>query len=349
MFGGRDMAFLRKLFIFLALLIGILFAVSFFLPKAAHVERSTVIDTSPEKLFNYLNNTSNFNQWSPWFEMEPDAKYEITGPESGVGGILAWHGDKTGKGTQEIIESNPYSDIKLKLVFDGQAPAYANYKLEPVMAGTKITWNFDTSLNGPIEKYLGLMMDSIIGGMYEKGLDNLKTKVEALPDPEPIQEIADKVQQPEEVMVEAQNLIYLANKADMDGEKISKALAESYGKLVTFMAEKQLNFAGAPLAITTGGSPEEGFWAFEAALPVDLPMETDDSSEIQFKLSYSGKAVKLVHIGSYMSMGKSYEKLAQYVAENNLEPNGNIWEQYVSDPAVTAEKDLITHLYFPVK
>ncbi|NVJ67388.1 MAG: SRPBCC family protein [Gammaproteobacteria bacterium] len=349
------MAVLRKILLILAILVAILLVVSFFLPKEAHVERTKVINASQEKVFNYLNTSENFNQWSPWFELEPDAKYEFSGAETGVGGKLAWEGEKTGKGTQEIIESNPLSDIKLKLNFDGQPTAYANYKLEPVDGGTKVTWGFDTPLEGPIAKYLGLMMDSFIGDMYDKGLSNLKAKVEALPDletvivEEPEVPIEEQSHAPEIVTVNADNIIYLANRSDMDGDKISQALAESYGKLVAFMAENSLNFAGAPIAITTGGSPEEGFWAFEAALPVDFAVEVAEDSDIQFKQSYAGRAVKLVHIGSYMSISSSYEKLGQFVAENGLEMNGNVWEQYVSDPEITPENELITHLYFPIK
>ncbi len=335
---------------FFAIVIGILFVVSFFLPKEATINRSTVIKSSSAQVFDYLNKAKNFNEWSPWFELEPEGKYEFSGPEIGVGGKLSWEGEKTGKGTQEIIESNPYQNIQLKLIFDGQPPAYAAYELAPVDDGTKVTWSFKVDLNGPIDKYMGLMIDSFVGDMYEAGLKNLKAKVESLPkQAEQAMQENSIVQKPEVVTVDAQALLYVSNKVDFDADKISQAMAQDYAKLVGFMAEKQLNFAGPPLAITIGGSPEEGFWAFEAAMPIDIPAEVDDSSEIKFKQSYSGKAVKLVHIGSYMSMSSSYEKLAKYVMDNGLEMNGNVWEQYISDPGVTAEKDLITHLYFPVK
>ncbi len=343
----------------IAVLILLLFMASFFLPKEAHVERSALINSSQAKLFDYLNTTKNFNQWSPWFEMDPNGDYKFSGPEMGVGGILAWDGEKTGKGTQEIVESNPYQNIKLKLIFDGQPPAYASYKLEPVEGGTKVTWGFDTSLNGPVEKYMGLMMDSFVGDMYDKGLDNLKAKVEAMPDGVSMIEAnlsnkseqvrTNDMYQPEVIEVEPFDIAYIASRADFDGDLISKELAASYGKIIGLMTKNGINFAGSPLAITTGGSPEEGFWAFEAALPVDKVIVTDEGDEIQFKKTYGGKAVKLVHKGPYMDMASSYKKLAEFVYGNNLVPNGNVWEQYVSDPGNTPEEELMTHLFFPVK
>lgn len=175
------MEILRKILMVLAALILLLFVASFFLPKQAKVERSILIEMPAEQLFNYLNTTKNFNDWSPWFEMEPDGDYEFTGAETGVGGTLSWEGKKTGKGTQKIIESVPNSYIKLELVFDGQPPAYAHYQIEEVDGGSRMTWGFETALSGPMEKYLGLMMDAFIGDMYEKGLNNLKAKVETMP------------------------------------------------------------------------------------------------------------------------------------------------------------------------
>ncbi len=348
--GDLSMAMLRKIMMVLAVIILLLFIGSFFLPKEATVERSTVINANTDKVFNYLNSMKNFNDWSPWFEMDPDGKYEFSGADVGVTSKFTWDGENTGKGSQEIIESNPNSEIKLKLIFDGQPPSAVSYKLEPVEDGTKMTWSFNTALNGPLDKYMGLMLDSFLGDMYEKGLSNLKNKVEALPEPAVVhKEKPTTAGHPQIVDVDSQHLIYMANKADFDGDLISNALAESYGAMIAFMAEKEINFAGAPLAITTGGSPEEGFWAFEAALPVDIPVEVKTDNAIQFKLSYSGRAVKVVHTGAYMDMANSYEKAQSYIVNNQLEINGNPWEQYVSDPSVTPESELITHVYFPIK
>lgn len=350
------MAFLRKVLLVLAILIAVLFAASFFLPKEAEVERSTVIDVKKEVLFDYLNSMKNFNDWSPWFEMDPNGKYEFSGPEYGVGSKFSWESDKTGIGTQEIIASNPYNDITLKLVFDGQPPSEASYHLSTDGDKTKMTWKFKTGLNGPMEKYLGLMMDSFIGDMYEKGLANLKSKAESLPKEVLVakstenqsNEVIDMFE-PELIEVEPYNIAYIANRADFDKDKISQALTESYGKVVGHMMQNGIGFAGSPLAITTAGSPEEGFWAFEAAIPVDKTLESKDGDEIKFKQTYGGRVVKLVHKGDYMSMPSSYKKLAEYVYGNNLEPNGDIWEQYISDPGNTPQDELITHLFFPVK
>ncbi len=45
----------------------------------------------------------------------------------------------------------------------------------------------------------------------------------------------------------------------------------------------------------------------------------------------------------------TYEKLFAYAAAHGLEQAGPSWDQYVSDPGKTAEPDLITHIYMPVR
>ena len=41
-------------------------------------------------------------------------------------------------------------------------------------------WGFDVELSrNPIERYFGLMFDSMIGADYERGLENLKKLVES--------------------------------------------------------------------------------------------------------------------------------------------------------------------------
>ncbi len=51
----------------------------------------------------------------------------------------------------------------------------------PTATGTDVTWEMDGGVSGGVGKYFGVMMDSMVGPMFEKGLDNLKAAAEALP------------------------------------------------------------------------------------------------------------------------------------------------------------------------
>ena len=51
-----------------------------------------LIQAPPQVVFGYINDYRKFNQWSPWFERDPEAKYEYSGP-TGVGSKMHWESE----------------------------------------------------------------------------------------------------------------------------------------------------------------------------------------------------------------------------------------------------------------
>nr|WP_298124914.1 SRPBCC family protein [uncultured Pseudoxanthomonas sp.] len=149
------------------------------LPATTHVERSVVIERSPEQVFATLNSFERFSAWSPWAEYDPQAKYTFEGPASGVGARMRWSGNRSvGSGSQEITISEPHRRVVVALDFDG-SQAQAAYLLEPEGHGTRLTWAFDTEHGmNPFKRWLGLLFDRMIGADYEKGLGKLKSLLE---------------------------------------------------------------------------------------------------------------------------------------------------------------------------
>lgn len=73
-------------------------------PDEFRYERSAVIDASPAKIFPLINNLHQWESWSPWAKMDPDAKSEFAGPDAGEGASMAWDGNMAvGKGRMTII------------------------------------------------------------------------------------------------------------------------------------------------------------------------------------------------------------------------------------------------------
>ena len=93
---------------------------------------------------------------------------------------MAWSSDEFESGTQEIVESQPNSFVKVKLDFGDMGTANASYQLRPDGAGTKVVWIFETDTgNNPVKRWMGLMFDRWVGKDYEMGLEKLKEVVEA--------------------------------------------------------------------------------------------------------------------------------------------------------------------------
>lgn len=140
---------LKSILKYLSLLIVVLIAVAYILPGSVKVERATVIDAAPDKVFALVNGFESFNSWSPWYERDPDGEYRIEGPEQGVGARMTWASDKpdVGQGSQEIVESVPGKLVRTKLDFGDMGDANAFFEIEPSGDNqTHLVWGFDTDL-----------------------------------------------------------------------------------------------------------------------------------------------------------------------------------------------------------
>lgn len=164
-----------------AVLIVALFGIAFLLPDAVHVERSIRIDAAPAAVHATVNSFEKFDRWSPWAELDPDMKIELSGPPSGIGARYTWHGNaEAGSGHQEIVESTPDTMVKIRLDFDGfDQPSTSTLSIVPDGSGSAVTWAFDSSVGSdPTHRYFGLLMKKYVGDDYAQGLAKLKTLVE---------------------------------------------------------------------------------------------------------------------------------------------------------------------------
>lgn len=167
-------------FVLVIILIVVLFTLV--QPKEGHVERSVVIDAPVTVVFAEVNSFKNFNNWSPWAKMDPDAHYTYEGPEAGVGAKMLWDGRSSGKGALWIEESAANQRVKTGMTFeDLNNTFYGEYILQPEGPGTKVTWTCDGTNEGFSGKLMWLFMKGALGTQYEEGLTDLKHMLEKKP------------------------------------------------------------------------------------------------------------------------------------------------------------------------
>lgn len=175
------MTWFMRVLVFVLVVMAVFFGVAYFLPDAAHVERSIEIAAPPEAVFPHLVDYHKWRAWSPWADRDPDMLISYEGPPSGVGSVMHWRSEDrgVGSGAQEMtaVESNRL--VRSHLYFGGQGEADAFLKLEPSDNGCVVTWGFDANLGrNPLARYAGLTLDPLIGSAYERGLAKLKAVVE---------------------------------------------------------------------------------------------------------------------------------------------------------------------------
>lgn len=176
------MKMVRGLFISLIVLVLLVGLVGFFLPAEAHVERQIDIAAPATEVYDVITDFRQFNEWSPWADLDPDATYKITGGERDVGSKFEWFSDKpeVGNGSQTITELDANRRMAMRLEFEGQAPADSVFTLTPTASGTTVVWGLDTNLGAnPFMHYFSLFLDRLVGPSFDKGLTQLKDYVES--------------------------------------------------------------------------------------------------------------------------------------------------------------------------
>lgn len=332
---------LRYLVLALMFLLLVVVVIGFFLPSKVRMERSIDIKRGTDTIFQVINSLNNFNKWSPWFGKDTNAQYTLSGSSAGVGSKLAWQGNKNvGTGSNEIIESLQNQSIKMRMFFgkDDQ-PAFATISLKPNGETTNVTWAFENDFGYNVFfRYFGLVLEDMIAPDYEKGLNNLKIYVESLP-------LYDY--SAVSIVTTTPDKVYTIESNVASQQDISSAIGAAYAKIMVFISANNVNMTGSPKIITLDYSGDS--FHFKAAIPVGNNEVIDKNKLIMGELMYAGKAVKIIHKGSYQNFKKSYDVLFAYLTQNQLEKNGNPWEDFVTDPGKLAEEDLITHLYQPIK
>jgi len=152
-----------------------------------HLERSITINAPVEKVFKVVNDFSYTKDWSPWFQIDPDTKYEYSENTVGVGAKYTWasEDENVGTGEQEIIEVKENELVHTSMAFGGMTGIYyASFILHKTDDNTtELTWTYEGTADAVMEKFfIDYLAESILGGMYDQGVVSLKKFIEEMPD-----------------------------------------------------------------------------------------------------------------------------------------------------------------------
>ncbi|MGY4535182.1 uncharacterized protein YndB with AHSA1/START domain [Pseudomonas sp. TE3786] len=151
-------------------------------PDTFHVQRSRSIAAPMATVFAQVNDFHLWQQWSPWAKLDPQMQVTYSGPNSGVGAVQSWVGNKqVGQGSSTIVESRPNELIRMKLQFLKPFAANNDVAFTFVPEGDKVrvTW----AMSGPknlLMKALHMVMDmdKMCGQAFEQGLAQLEAQAQ---------------------------------------------------------------------------------------------------------------------------------------------------------------------------
>jgi effector-binding domain-containing protein len=337
------MSFSRKLAIAVGGSCFCFFAVGVFLPSLSRVEREIVIDAHRATVFALLNDFHQIGKWSHWLDGDPNVHLEVTGPPRGTGASIGWDGNIIGKGTQTIIASEALEQVVIKRTLQDLGVIESSFHLSEAESGTSVLWRYENDFGLNIfGRYYALLLDGIVGPKYESSLASLKAMAESLP-PADFSDL-----EVEQILVAPTEIAYIATSSEPLAAAISEAMGKAYFSILSFIDEYGLQEAGAPLSISRAFIGSE--LRFDVGIPVRGTVKNTlgSQNEVQLGRTYGGSVIRAKHSGSYLQLGRTHNKIAAYLAAYGIERNGDAWESYVSDPTRTAERELVTYIFYPI-
>lgn len=164
-----------------ALAFAILVAIAATRPGHFKVARSLVIDAPPQDIYPLIADLRTMNTWNPFDRQDPSIKGSYSGSDSGVGAKYAFESAKAGTGFIEITEATPSSRIAMRLMMSKPITCdnRVEFLVEPRGGSSEVTWQ----MSGPLPLIARVFqmfcsMDRMVGGMFERGLADLRTIAE---------------------------------------------------------------------------------------------------------------------------------------------------------------------------
>jgi uncharacterized protein YndB with AHSA1/START domain len=163
-------------------LIGGVVAAASLRPDNFAISRSAIIDAPAPAIFNLIGDFHQWDAWSPWAKLDPQAKKHFDGFSGAVGSSFEWAGNaRIRAGKLTVLECVRDEMLRMRLNFERppKAAHLVTFVLSPAGEGTKVVWSM-SGKNDFFGKLVGLFadMDKSRGEEFEQGLSNLKALLE---------------------------------------------------------------------------------------------------------------------------------------------------------------------------
>lgn len=138
---------------------------------------------------------------------------------------------------------------------------------------------------------------------------------------------------------------YLGLRRSLPVTELQPYFAEALPKTFANLQSRGLQPASPPIAVWRKMDMQTGVADVHAGCFV--ADDTPEDGELTCGQTPSGEALKLLHVGPYSEMGKSWQRVYARAAELGRAPGAG-WEVYVDDPTQVAHETLRTEIYLPL-
>ena len=306
------------------------------------VKRSIVVNKANTDVFALIQDFNQWQSWSPWLCMEPEAKVEITGSGRNVGDSYAWKGELVGAGNMKHLKIVEGKYMEQDIVFEEpmESKSTVYWEFENVNdSTTKVIWGMKGEMPF-FARFMTNMMDPMIGMDYERGLKMIKDLAEK-------GYVASKV----EIigLVEALPFSYMGERTQSSFEELENIMEPAFVRVTEYGMSQSLNF---DKALTV----YHDFDFINKSCDLTMGIPVKDTSVVVHPfvggVVPKTKALKIKFTGDYEHVGNAWATAMTYSRIHKLSENKAIpsYEFYLTDPAVEPDsRKWVTEVYIPVK
>lgn len=146
-----------------------------------------------------------------------------------------------------------------------------------------------------------------------------------------------------EVIHEDQNVLSIRSKTTL--QDLPLLVDSAYQKIVSYLQELGETATGAPF--TAYHSMDVDNMDVEIGFPVSKPLPEKD--DIKHRIIPKGKVLSCSYVGPYSGLSDPYGEMFGWIADNDYEPTGVVYEYYYNSPNEVPEEELITKIVIPLK
>ena len=307
------------------------------------VERSRVINSPKSAVFNYVNDTKNWEDWNSWAVEDSLMHVTLSKNTLGKGSLCSWEG-KAGSGDLKTLYAKVNDSILQTMNFNGNSSeVFMSFK--DTLKGTKVTWKATgkmsfmykimNTFNGSAEKVIGLM--------FEKSLTNLDRKLDY-----EINTYSIKVNG---VSNKLENF-YLEQTFTSEISKIPKNSEIVISKITNFCKQNTITISGKPFIIYNTYDSANGLARISICIPIKEAIFIVEGSDIMSKKIKAFQAVKTTLTGDYVHLKAALNKTREFIKANYLTKDMAFSHVEVFVTSKKEEKSpskWITEIYIPVK
>ncbi len=298
-------------------------------PKDFNVTESTVIEAQAPIVFHLANSLQELEKWNEWSKSDTTIHTEYNDIYEGVGASSSWTSEVSGDGTQEIVESIPYTKVRSELKFKNwDGINYADINISEVGDKTNVSWSFEGEPLAFLFRGVALVtgLKGQMSTSYQKGLASLKVLAEQRAEGQYgdyqiyVKDVAEKH--------------FVMNRQEVKETNIQQFYASNLGALFGKVQTAGAEMNGMPCGLYFKWGGKSGIADMAAAIPVSEPVSIKDVSSYSIPAQ---KAITLDFYGDYKTIGTGHSAVEKYMKDRNYLQDPPIIEEYVTDPGT--EKD----------